>query len=322
MCVCVCVCVCLCVSVRVCNNPSGERGQIRQISECSSFPQVWRRERKIRIPTAKHYLRSPPKYHSSSGRSGSVASCPFPNTNLRKLLPFLHLPSSFVQPVFLPSITRRSLFLCGPTVAPEDWFISPFLSPQTVNLLLVDRGHLSQLHQSHFLSDYYTTSLELSPSSFISSFDTLSASFLISLLAPSIALECWNTSLVTFDTHCLHNPISLLPTPTHLLSSLFGFCCEAREQVPSEYRSFTSVTQTVVEGLQAGFSHLAQQSNAQWLKWSIHSDLSCFSSCLIILVSETSNSSKQVNILSFVSTFYIVQICIFFLLLLQNLKAT
>lgn len=64
-----------------------------------------------------------------------------------------------------PSVT---LCVCHSTVAFEDSFIfslyclstSLFLSPPTVNLLLVNKDHLSQFYRSHFLLDHYTISLE------------------------------------------------------------------------------------------------------------------------------------------------------------------
>ncbi len=213
----VCVCVCVC---------------------------VWRGERKIRIPTAKHYLPSPPKYHSSSGGSGSVACCPFPNANLRKLptlSSFIWL-FSFSPPSSVSSSHNWSLSLSFQSLSafvipllPLRTYSflsilpvhSPFLSPATVNLLLVNRGHLPRLYLLHFLLDHYTTSLSLSLSHTFYFFFWRSECFLSHFSLHSLysfkGLKYISCYLLTVST--IQFPFSWLP-----LISLFGFCCEAESE--------------------------------------------------------------------------------------------
>lgn len=192
-------------------------------------------KRKIGIPTVKHYLRSPPKYHSSSGRSGSEARCSFfQNRTFSALQPppppalfFIYtVPPSSIASLQNNPPSCHPLCLCCSTSEDISLYIA---CPPSVSLSWNWQSSDSQWRPLTLL---FLRSLHLLSSRPPLSLPALTLWVLL-LYTPSIALNCWNTSLVTFDAH---NPsfsfpnshsslLILLRCPKWAMKiSLFHFC--------------------------------------------------------------------------------------------------
>lgn len=157
-------------------------------------------KRKIGIPTAKHYLRSPPKYPQAGVDLRHVAlfSKTEPSAHSSPPPPALFfiytVPPSSIASLQNNPPSCHPLCLCCSTSEDISLYIA---CPPSVSLSWNWQSSDSQWRPLTLL---FLRSLHLLSSRPPLSLPALTLWVLL-LYTPSIALNCWNTSLVTFDAH-------------------------------------------------------------------------------------------------------------------------